>query len=74
LICVVDVSGSMAGRELELVQQTLKSLISLMKVEDRLALIVFNDKSQLLTNFKAISGPNNILFTEIILKAVVGLV
>ena len=39
LICVIDISGSMAGAKIELVKKSLKVLVQLMDKNDRLALI-----------------------------------
>lgn len=45
LICVIDISGSMNKEKLTLVKDSLKTIISLMDKNDRMALILFNDKS-----------------------------
>ena len=45
LICIIDISGSMKAQKLNLVKESLKSLILLMDSKDRLALILFNDKA-----------------------------
>jgi Mg-chelatase subunit ChlD len=45
LICIIDISGSMKAQKLSLVKESLKSLISLMDSNDRMALILFNDKA-----------------------------
>lgn len=42
IIAVIDVSGSMAGEKMLLVQQTLRFLIDQLKSEDRLAIITFH--------------------------------
>ena len=43
LICVIDISGSMAGSKIALVKKSLKVLVELMDKNDRLALILFNE-------------------------------
>ena len=45
LICIIDISGSMKAQKLSLVKESLKSLISLMDNNDRMALVLFNDKA-----------------------------
>jgi Mg-chelatase subunit ChlD len=45
LICIIDISGSMKAQKLNLVKESLKSLISFMDEKDRMALILFNDKA-----------------------------
>ena len=66
LVCVVDVSGSMDGEKIKLVQRTLKSLLSLMTTADRISLITFNSKVSVLTDFKSVISKNMSLLTEII--------
>ena len=46
LICVIDISGSMAGSKINLAKKSLNILVELMDQNDRLALILFNDKAQ----------------------------
>ena len=41
LICIIDVSGSMKGDKIDLVKESLISLVNLMTKDDRLALIPF---------------------------------
>jgi len=45
LFCVIDVSGSMAGTKLNLVKSSLEYLISELKSEDRIAIVIFGSKS-----------------------------
>ena len=66
LICVVDVSGSMEGEKLQLVKKTLHYMVSLMKEYDRLALVVFNRGSKVLSQLKTLSEHNLTMFKEII--------
>ena len=44
IICVIDISGSMAGSKINLVKESLKVLIKLMDENDRIALVLFNDE------------------------------
>ena len=45
LICVVDVSISMKGNQLNLVKDSLKYLVKLMKENDKLAIVSFNHEA-----------------------------
>ena len=47
LICVIDISGSMAGEKLNLVKKSLKILVKLMDKNDRLALILFENEASI---------------------------
>lgn len=42
LICVIDRSGSMAGKKMELVKNALKQLIELLNDNDRVSLVIFD--------------------------------
>lgn len=67
LICVVDVSGSMASeKKLNLVQETLRTMISMMTEYDRLALIVFNHEARQIFPLRQISQKNSQLFADFI--------
>ena len=46
LICVIDVSGSMAGEKIKLVKHSLKILLELMGEKDKLGLVLFNHQSR----------------------------
>jgi hypothetical protein len=45
LVCVIDVSGSMAGEKIDLVRKTLTSLLDMINEHDRLCLIQFDDRA-----------------------------
>lgn len=53
LVCVVDVSGSMSGVKLDLVKKTLEFMLTLLKSEDRVSIIVFSDYSVRLIKLRA---------------------
>ena len=55
LICVIDISGSMAGAKIELVKKSLKVLVQLMDKNDRLALILFNESGKLFLDLNYIT-------------------
>ena len=65
LICVVDISGSMYGHKLDLVKQTLKYIISILKDSDRLALITFNHEGNILFSLHTVSKANNDMFNQV---------
>ena len=46
LICVIDISGSMAGAKIDLVKKSLKILVNLMEKTDRICIILFNNSAQ----------------------------
>lgn len=46
LICLIDISGSMAGAKINLVKQSLKVLVKLMDKTDRICIILFNDSAK----------------------------
>ena len=52
LICVIDISGSMAGTKLDMVKKSIIILIKLMDENDRLALVLFESKAQVLCNLE----------------------
>ena len=47
LICVIDISGSMGGKKIHLVKESLKILVDMMEKKDRIALVLFDHKAQL---------------------------
>ena len=47
LICVIDISGSMSGKKIELVKKSLKILAKMMDENDRLALILFESDASI---------------------------
>ena len=58
LICVIDISGSMCGKKLELVKNTLVTLTTLLNQFDRLCLVQFDDRADRLTPLIRISKEN----------------
>ena len=46
LICVIDRSGSMEGANLEYAKKALVTLLDFLHPNDRLALIIFNEKAE----------------------------
>ena len=47
LICVVDDSGSMSGSRVKLVKESLKYLVNLMTINDKLAIVSFTDTASI---------------------------
>ena len=68
LFCVIDHSGSMAGAKIQLVRETLKYLVSILSSNDRLCLIIFDDKAQTLTGLQRVTEEKIPMFNEIISK------
>lgn len=66
LICVIDISGSMNGSKLEYVKKTMITLLEMIQGKTRLAIILFDDKSEILMNFKIVSPENKPMIAEII--------
>ena len=46
LVCVIDISGSMAGDKIDLVKKSLKALVGIMEKTDRICIILFNDSAK----------------------------
>jgi Mg-chelatase subunit ChlD len=66
LICIVDVSGSMYGERIELVQKSLNFLVYKLTNDDNLALIKFSDSAHLEFNFTRMTQENKeIISTKI---------
>lgn len=42
LICVIDRSGSMAGKKIELVKDALRQLLEMLNDNDRVSLVIFD--------------------------------
>ena len=64
IIFVVDISGSMSDKKkLDLVKESLKYLVSIMEERDRIALVIFSDKSKIIGNLTEMTQDNK---TEII--------
>ena len=62
IVCVIDVSGSMSGDKLTLVQKTLLFMIKKLDVTDRVSLITFSDDAKVLSNLLTMNpnGKENI--------------
>ena len=46
LVCVIDISGSMAGAKIDLVKRSLKALVEIMEKTDRICIILFNNSAK----------------------------
>lgn len=49
IVCVIDVSGSMFGKKLELVKKTLLFMVSNLDITDRVSLITFSNTAKILS-------------------------
>ena len=58
LICVIDISGSMQGEKIELVKESLKILVEMMEPKDRIALVLFDQQSELLYDLNFLDEKN----------------
>ena len=58
LVCLIDVSGSMAGEKIELVRNTLDYLLGLLGDDDRLSIVKFDNNSKRLTPLLRVTDAN----------------
>ena len=58
LLCVIDISGSMAGSKINLVKKSLNILIELMDQNDRLGLVLFNQRGGKFFDFHYLNKDN----------------
>lgn len=65
IICVIDRSGSMYGRKMTEVKKSLKHLLEILKPTDRISLIVFDDRSQIILSPKLIGKSKQIILDTI---------
>lgn len=57
VVCIIDISGSMAGAKLDYVKKTLNSLLGFLS-GSRLAIVVFDDTADLMMHFKVVNDQN----------------
>ena len=58
LIFVVDISGSMGGDRINLVKESLKYIVSLMKEEDNMSLVLFESRATLINGLLPMTEEN----------------
>ena len=69
LVCVIDVSGSMAGEKLKLVKESLVFITNQLKDNDRLAVVTFGSRVDLTYDLNSMNESNKkVLKTEVIPK------
>jgi von Willebrand factor type A domain len=51
IVCIIDVSGSMEGKKLELVKTSLKFMLTQLDINDRVSLVTFSDDAERLCRF-----------------------
>ena len=68
LICIIDISGSMKGKKLIQLKQSLKAIISFMTPKDRLCIILFNDKANIYLDLSFMTNETKKKFLEKIEK------
>lgn len=66
LVLVIDISGSMQGSKLDLVKDTLRFLVQELKEFDRLSLLVFDDRYEVLSHLCPMTENNKTLYLKII--------
>ncbi|CAK67432.1 unnamed protein product (macronuclear) [Paramecium tetraurelia] len=66
LLCVIDKSGSMEGKKIASVQQSLVQLLDFLSEKDRLCLITFDGSAQRLTPLKTLTQDNKNYFKKAI--------
>ena len=64
LICIVDVSGSMYGNKIQLVKESLKTLVNYMTEKDNLALITFSHYVEIINEFTQMTPENKTMLLE----------
>ena len=57
IICIIDLSGSMRGKKLENIKQTLNYLLSILE-GSRIAIVTFETNAEVLMNFKTVNETN----------------
>ena len=65
LIVVIDRSGSMVGDKLKEVKKSLKYLVDILKPQDRISLVVFDDGSQIILRPKIIEKSKQLILDAI---------
>ena len=58
LVCVIDKSGSMQGRKIELLRQTFDTLMELLSPSDRLSIVTFDNSSSRITPLLTMTPQN----------------
>ena len=66
LICVIDHSGSMMGKKMNNLKETLKLLLDFLGDNDRLAIIKFNDNAKRLIPLTKCRKENRVKFLTVI--------
>lgn len=56
IICVIDVSGSMGGQKLNLLKESLNYIVNMLKEQDRLCIIKFNDSAKIVFPLLSMDG------------------
>ncbi len=65
---VIDISGSMGGEKIKLVKETLLFLVDELKAKDRLGLIIFDDRVDVLKKLTYMTSTNKNAFKKAIEK------
>ena len=60
------ISGSMSGQPLQYVKETMLQLLEVLTEKNRLAIVLFDDRANMLMNFKTLSATNILKMKEVI--------
>ena len=60
LICVLDISGSMSGKKMYFLNETMGFIINHLQKIDRIAIVAFNDKAQRVTRLRRLTPDGKI--------------
>ena len=68
LVLVIDHSGSMEGLKLKMVRNTIKALMGFLREDDRVSVVIFDDKALRLTPLVRLTETNRQLLSQTIDK------
>ena len=58
MVCVLDISGSMAGSKIELLKETVNFVVDTLSEGDRISIVQFNHRAKRLTPMKRLTQEN----------------
>lgn len=70
VVMVIDISGSMGGEKIKLVVETLLFIIDEMQETDRLALVAFDNVSEILTSLTPMTAENRDKFKKVVVTRI----
>ena len=66
LVCIIDISGSMRGKKINLVKESLKILVDMMDQKDRIALVLFSSEAKLYYDINYLTQENKSKIKDLI--------